>query len=321
MTSGPVPIRRRACAVVLAALLAGCDSAPQEPQATQVAATVNGEEITVHQLNFELSRIDGIAPDKIREAADQVLRGIVDQQLFMQQAIENKLDRDAGVVRALDAHRRQVLAQKYREQVSEKAPRPNDAEIRQYFEKHPELFSERRIYRLRRLSVQVTPENVEAVKARHAESRTLNDFVQWLQAQRIPARAADTVDPAERIPMEILPRLHALKDGEQLTVQAGNTLNILLITGSQSQPVSEEQARPMVERFLLNARKRELVAGELDRLRAQAKIAYLGDYAAAARAEPARLTSAEPGEEPRGEGSAGSPAALVAPGAGEPARN
>jgi EpsD family peptidyl-prolyl cis-trans isomerase len=307
--------------VVLAALLAGCDSAPQEPQATQVAATVNGEEITVHQLNFELSRIDGIAPDKIREAADQVLRGIVDQQLFMQQAIENKLDRDAGVVRALDAHRRQVLAQKYREQVSEKAPRPSDAEIRQYFEKHPELFSERRIYRLRRLSVQVTPENVEAVKARHAESRTLNDFVQWLQAQRIPARAADTVDPAERIPMEILPRLHALKDGEQLTVQAGNTLNILLITGSQSQPVSEEQARPMVERFLLNARKRELVAGELDRLRAQAKIAYLGDYAAAARAEPARLTSAEPGEEPRGEGSAGSPAALVAPGAGEPARN
>ena len=61
-------------------------------------------------------------------------------------------------------------------------------------------------------------------------------------------------------------------------------VQVLVLAGSRSQPVNEEQARPAIEQYLLNERKRKLVEDELKLLRSGAKIEYLGKFADAASA-------------------------------------
>lgn len=275
-----------ALALSMTLALHGCGDKKEddEKKATQVAAKVGSDEITVHQLNFELAKLGGnLTPEQSKQAANQVLRGLVDQQLLMQKAIADKLDRDPKVVQTLEAARRQVLAQAYVEKLTANAAKPSEAEIKAYFDKHPELFSERRIYRLQELSVQVTAENASQVSEKLANVRNLNEFVEWLKANNIPARGAQSVKAAEQLPLEVLPRLHALKDGQAITLSGNNTLNIIYLAGSQTQPVTLQQATPMIERYLLNAKKREIAEEELKRLRDATKVEYLGEYTEAAK--------------------------------------
>jgi hypothetical protein len=51
--------------------------------------------------------------------------------------------------------------------------------------------------------------------------------------------------------------------------------------------VTEEQARPAIEQYLLNERKRKLVEDDLKAMRAAAKIEYIGKFAQAAASAPA----------------------------------
>ncbi len=284
-------------ALSVALSLSGCGDKKEgeDKKATQVAAKVGKDEITVHQLNFELAKAAGnLSAEQSKKAANQVLRSLVDQQLLMQKAIEEKLDRDPKVVQAIESAKRQLLAQAYVEKLTSMAAKPSDAEIKDYYDKNPALFSERRVYRLQELSVQVTPQNVEAVKAQLTSAKNLGEFGQWLKSQNIPARVAQSVKAAEQLPLELLPRMHALKDGQAVSLSSGNQLNILYLAGSQTQPVTLEQAKPMIERYLLNAKKREIAEAELKKLRDATQIEYLGEYSEAGKAEPAATPAPTP---------------------------
>jgi EpsD family peptidyl-prolyl cis-trans isomerase len=308
-------------ATAVAMSLYGCGEKKEgeEPKASQVAAKVDGDEITVHQLNHEVTKLGNVNPEQAQQIANQVLKGLVDQTLLMNKAIEEKLDRDPEVLQTLESNRRQILAQAYLQRHTDNAAKPTDAEISDYFNQHPELFSERRIYRLQEISVQVTPQNVEAVKKQLAASKNLGDFAQWLKANSIPARAGQSVKTAEQLPLEILPRLHKLKDGQALTLQANNSLNILVLAGSQTQPMAREQATQVIERYLTNARKRELAEAELKKLRDAAKVEYLGAYADAGKVQTPAPAAAAPQATPQpAEGAAPAAAPAPAPAGGAP---
>jgi hypothetical protein len=71
-----------------------------------------------------------------------------------------------------------------------------------------------------------------------------------------------------------------------MMVPSQTGLQVVLLAGSRSQPVSEEQARPAIEQYLLNDRRRKLVEDEVKALRAAAKIDYVGKFAQAAASAP-----------------------------------
>lgn len=274
-------------AIALATALSGCGEKDVESKkATQVAAKINGEEITVHQINFEMAKLSGgIPPDQIKQATNRILNGLIDQHLLMQKAIDEKVDRDPQVLQTLESSRQQILAQAYVQRLAEQAVKPTNAEIEDYYANHPALFSERRIFRLQEISIPVTPENIESVKAKLAGIRSMTELAEWLKSVNIPARAVQSVKAAEQLPLELLPRLHALKDGQAATLATPNSLNIFYLIGSQSQPMNMEQAKPVIERFLLNTRKREIAQAEIKKLRESAKLEYMGDYTEAGKTE------------------------------------
>ena len=283
-----------ALVVAFALTLAGCGDKKDDKDkaATQVAAKVNDDEITVHQLNFELSKLGNLTPEQSKQAANQVLKSMVDQHLLVQKAVEDKVDRDPQVVQALEAARRQILAQALIQKMTASQTAPTEAELNDYYAKNPALFAERRVYRLQEINVQVSSANADMVKAQLQNTSNRGDFVNWLKSQNIPARASQSTKTAEQLPLELLPRLHQMKDGQAMTFAAPGALNILVLAGSQSQPMTQAQAKPVIERFLSNAKKRDAAEAALKKLKETAKIEYLGEYVEAGKeVEPKPATA------------------------------
>ena len=83
-------------------LLAACGE-KRDPGASQSAARVNKDEITVHEINFVLQQQRNLRPEQADAAAKQILERLIDQQLALQKAEEGKLDRDPRVVQQLEA--------------------------------------------------------------------------------------------------------------------------------------------------------------------------------------------------------------------------
>ena len=283
--------------VLLAALifaLAGCGE-KKGVDAPAVAAKVNGEAINARNVEAELAKVGVKDPAQ----ANQMLNALLEQRLLVQQAKKAGLDKDANVKEALQMAERQVLAQAYLEKITASVAKPGDAEVKDYYDKHPELFAERRIYRLQEVMIQVSPENIGAVKARLANGANLTELAQWLKSQNIPARGVQSVKAAEQLPLELVAKLQPLKDGQAITMENPKQITILAITGSQTQPLAFDQAKPAIERFLLSLHKRDLAKANLDKLRTAAKIEYVAPYAASKTAgkEPGHVVSA-PKDEP-----------------------
>ncbi|MDP3612388.1 MAG: EpsD family peptidyl-prolyl cis-trans isomerase, partial [Rubrivivax sp.] len=132
-------------ALATAVLLVGCGE-KKEKAASQTAAKVNKDEITVHQINFVLQQQRNLRPEQTDAASRQILERLVDQQLALQKADEQKVDRDPRVVQQLEAARREIVARAYLEKVGEAAPKPTPEEIKKYYDEKPALFSQRRVY-------------------------------------------------------------------------------------------------------------------------------------------------------------------------------
>lgn len=282
--------------------------------ATQVAAKVNDKELTVHQVNYALQGMGNLGKDQAKAASLQVVRNLVEQELLVQKAIEQKLDRDSVVVQSLDAMRRQILAEAYMTRKLGVPAEPSDTEVADYFDKHPELFSKRKIYRLQELAIKVDKDKHEEIRGQLAAAKTLNDFVQWLKAENISANAAQGVKPAEQLPMELLAKLAEMPDGQAMMVNIPDGLMVIVLADSQSQPVTLEQAKPAIIGVLKNQARQKAAKAELDALKAAAKIEYLGEFVDAGK-EPAESKPATPAAEaPAGEAAPSADAEAISKG-------
>ena len=297
----PCPRRRRridatrAFALALAVgatLLAGCSDKKKEKAATQTAAKVNKEEITVHQINFLLAQQRALPPEQAASASRVVLERLIDQELALQKAGDQKLDRDPRVVQQIEAARRDIVARAYLEKIGEGAPRPTPAEIAAYYEAHPALFKERRVYSLQEVAIEATPAEAESLKKVLVGSKTFPDFVAYLKANNVRFSGTEAVRAAEQLPLASVDQFGKMKDGQAIFNVRASGAQVINLAASRPQPVTLAQATPAIEQFLLNERKRKLVSDDMQALRSAAKIEYVGDFAADAARNPYRPASA-----------------------------
>lgn len=272
--------------IAATALLAGCGE-KKDKGASQTAAKVNKDEVTVHQINFVLQQQRNLRPEQADAAAKQILERLIDQQLALQKAEEGKIDRDPRVVQQLEAARREVIARAYVEKVGEAAPKPSPEDIKKYYDEKPALFRERRVYSIQEIAIEARPEQVEELRAKLTAAKNINEFVEYLKTAGYRFGGNQAVRAAEQLPFNTLEAMAKMKDGQAMVVPTPQGVQVVVLAGSRSQPVSEEQARPAIEQFLLNERKRKLVEDDIKALRAAAKIEYVGKFATSAASAPA----------------------------------
>lgn len=272
--------------LLLAAAVAGCGDESKSKAETQVVAKVNDVEITVHQLNFAMQRLGPMNEAQAKEASKRVLRALVEQEMLVQKAVETKLDRDPQVVQALEFGRRQYLAQTYMQRKA-KDQKPSEGEIKAYYKEHPEIFEQRRIYRLQELTVQMNPAQQVELQKVLAKPVSMEQVAQWLKSQNIQYKAANSSRAAEQMPAEYLKRISQLKDGQIGALKSDNGVMLVRMLGSQPQAVTEAQALPVIERTLANRKRAELADAELKRMHGEYKVAYLGKFSDLGKEAPA----------------------------------
>ena len=290
--------------IVMAAFLAACGDKSEsggEAKATQAAARVNGDEITVHQINQILQRQQGITPEQTDAASQRILEGLIDQQLAVAKAEEQKLDRDPQIVQALDAARRNILARAYLERTANAvAATPTPEEIRKYYDEKPALFSQRKIYALQEFTVAAKPEEYQPLVKALQATKSPQEFAEVMKASGVKFTANQVTQAAENLPMALIDQLAKVADGQALYVTAQDGFKAVLVVASREQPVNFEQAKPVIEQYLLTERRREAAQKEVKTLREAAKIEYLGKFAdkapaaASGASVPAANSVAEP---------------------------
>jgi len=280
-------------ALALTAALAGCGEKKDKP-VLQTAAKVNKEEITVSQINFLRMQQRALPASQAASANRAILERLIDQELALQKATDQKLDRTPLVVQQIEAARREIISRAYLEKVGEGAPKPSDAEVEAYYQAHPALFSERRIYSLQEVNVEASPEQVEALKKTLQGSKTFGDFVTYLKANNFRFATAEAVRAAEQLPLAGVDAFGKMKDGQAIFNARPNGAQVINLAASRSEPVTLERARPAIVQFLLNERKRRLIADDMSALRTAAKIDYLGEFAGSAPPPPASAPELPP---------------------------
>ena len=306
-TVSTTPLARQiALSIIAAALLlgvAGCGGKDEKKAATQVAAKVNAEEISVHQINHVIARTPNAAnvtPEQAARLRREILDKLIDQQLAVEQAVDKKLDRSPEVVMAIEAARREILARAYLERLAGSQAKADEAEAKAYYAEHPQLFAERRIYNLQEIVIPQAGEvdSLDALSAMLASGTTMEAIANTLKTQGVAFTGASATRAAEQIPLELLPKIHALKDGQGLVLKNGSGATVMRVVASQSAPVGEAAALPRIVQFLGNQRAAQAASSELAALRAKAKISYLGEFAGAAAdatpATPAKQAAAGP---------------------------
>lgn len=257
----------------------GKDTEKEKP-ATQIAAKVNAGEISVHQINYVLSRTNMGA--QTSEMAPKIRRGIldrlIDQELAVEQALENKLDRSPEVLMAIDNARREILARAYIEKITAGLPKPTTDETKKYYAEHPQLFAERRIYNIQEIIVPAAAGLADQLRALLNDGKSMEVIAGWLKDKDIKFAAGAATRPAEQIPLELLPKIHPLQVGQGLLVESPQSITIMRLAAAQSAPVSEDAALPRIQQFLGNQRATEAAKEELKVLKAKAKITYMGEF-------------------------------------------
>ena len=283
--------QRLACValvLIAAASLSACGDKAKKPG--QSLASVNGNEITVLQLNEELQR-SGVAPAQQEAASKQLLEALIDRQLLQEQAEKDKTDRDPKVVQAIERAKSLILAQAYMQKRIGVIAKPTRTEVEDYFSKNPGLFTSRKQFDMRELVL--ASKDVDApLKAAMDAAKSLEEVASWLEAHKVRYSRSQLTRSSAELPPELSSKLLAMPKGQLFIIKEGERSLLIAIADIRETPVTLDAAAPQIEQFLLNKRTKDATDAELARLRATAKIEYLNKTAVPKAGEPAAAPAA-----------------------------
>ncbi|WP_396267779.1 EpsD family peptidyl-prolyl cis-trans isomerase [Ideonella sp.] len=279
--------------VLSASLLAACGE--RAKVATQAAARVNDGEITVHQINQALQQQRGLKQEQLDTVSRQVLERLIDQELAVQKAVEQKLDRDPKVMAAIEAAKREIIARAYAEQVAEAVTKPTAQEVQKYYDDKPALFAKRRAYTLQEFNLKAGSIDTAVLDAKMTQARSGAEVAAALTAMGLTFEVGQSTQGAESLPMSLVDKMGAMTVGQSLVIsQSGKPVKVLHIAAAQPGPVSLAQATPAIEQFILNERKRQAVEAAIKAARSAAKIEYQGKFAEPAASAASAAAAAPP---------------------------
>jgi EpsD family peptidyl-prolyl cis-trans isomerase len=261
--------------------LGGCDT--QETGAAadksgQTVAQVDGQDITVHQLNYRLRNVLGGQTEvDERAATDAAARHLVERELLVKRAIATKHDREPPVMVAIEETRKDILAAAYLESIAAGAAAPTDKELVDYYDAHPLKYSQRKVYLVRQILTDNSVSRAD-VEAFGKQSPTAETLAAWLQSRGTKFLVTVHTWSVDQLPDALAERLQNLRKGHAIMIAAADGLSINYLVDVRDAPQTFEQAREAIAQTLLEERRKALREGEIDRLRDEATIAWFGEF-------------------------------------------
>ena len=264
---------------VLSVALTAC-GAKKTADHADVAVKVNGEAITSVELQDNARQHAQIINGQEVSVSGAIIKSQIDMELLRQAAVKDKLDADKMISARLAESNRFILATAYLEKHMAAIPKPGEAEVKAYFEQHPERYAERKQYDLQELRIKTGPENAAQIRKKLGNGKNFKAFVRWLNEKKIPNNGQQLLATTDQIPEEILQKLKSIKPGEAIAIDGKGQLDVIFLTAVKPQPVTLAQAAPMIEKVLDAKHKQDGMNDMIKQLREKAKIEYVPPYTA-----------------------------------------
>jgi peptidyl-prolyl cis-trans isomerase C len=273
-------------ASLLCVSVAACDKKPTG----QVVAVVNGEEITLQDLNTEMQAA------QIPEGADkkavsvQILQGVIDRKLLVAAAREKGLDREPAFLQQKNRMEDALLIQLSAKNAAGTVQMPSDAKVAEYIAANPHKFGSRTLYRVDQVvfSAGVKPEVLAALKP----AKSLSDIATILTGKNVKfTRGAAKLDSAA-VDKKVMATILALPPGEPFVVPVGGNAVASVIVGKEDAPVDPAQQKRVAAEMIRQEALGQIGVSRTKEARAAAKIEYQPGYEP--KAKPANAAAPAP---------------------------
>lgn len=254
-------------------ILAACNNKAEG----QTVAIVNGEEITLSELNFELG-LANVPPGTDKAAArSQVLQSMIDRRLLATQAKEEGIDTTPDYISRRRRGEEDLLISMLSAQRFKSVAVPSARDTDAFIASHPAMFAKRELWDLDQAQYQ--PPADPAIQAEINKTQSFQSLLAVLQKHGITvARQKNRLDTAV-VPVELFQKISALPDGEPFIVRVGDRAIASVIVGREPKPLVGDQARPIAAELMRKEQSTKDMANRVSGLRKSAKIEYQKGFA------------------------------------------
>lgn len=313
-----------ATAAVSLLALAACNKGDKLPDG-QVVATVDGTEVTIHELNAEMAMIGNRAtgaPPKLVESV--ALQRVIERKMLSDEATKLKLDKNPQFLLAKQRTDEGLLVQALQQDIQAKVPAATREAAQKFVAENPQVFGDRKIFTLDQIQF-LRPSNIEQLPLKQA--KTMAEVERVLVDANIEYRRAPqqldslVINPA--LTKEIT-KIAATANGEPFIFSdqpQGAPVPVLYvnnITNTATQPFTGEKAITYAQNLIQRQDVQKRLAAELKKIQDtyKPKIKYAKGYAAP---DLSKVPGAKPAATPAA-GATATPAAANAGAAAAPAK-
>lgn len=252
----------------------------------QVAAVVNGEEITLQEINQEIGSAE-LPKDVDRKAIQQqALQRIIDRRLVAQAARDDGIDKNPEYLMRQRQVSELLLVQMLGDKAGRAARMPDAAAIDKYIAEHPQTFADRAAYLVDRVQFKMpaNPQQLEQLR----EDHSMNAVVAKLNSLGIEFQRGNVPLDSAKIPPQILERIKALPQGEPFLLPEGNMVTVGVVIATKPAPLTGPDARPIAVQLMRTEEVGKVLEQRVKTARASAKIEYQTGFAPAKDAAPGK---------------------------------
>jgi peptidyl-prolyl cis-trans isomerase C len=238
----------------LAIALASCGGHSKREPTGQVAAVVDGQEITVRDVQFELAMLPKGDAAARKAAEKAALQSIVVRKLIARAAEQQEIDKTPEF--ALEKKRAEelALAKGFQDRLVKNVPAPTPDEVNQFIAANPNVFAERKIFIVDQISFR--PPSEPNFPAQLQPLKTMADIEGLLNARGIPfRRGVDRIDATAFDPV-VVNQIVALPPGEVFVVPVRDMFLVNVIQATQVAPLTGAAAtvyaRDLLQRQRIN---------------------------------------------------------------------
>jgi EpsD family peptidyl-prolyl cis-trans isomerase len=262
-----------AVSAVALLLLNGC----QRKAEGQTVAVVNGDEITIPELNFALEQAK--IPDNADKQAvrSQLLEKLIDRRLIAQQAREEDIDKSPEFINRQRQATEELLISMLASRRTKAQPLPSDRDVTAFMTSNPQMFAKRETWTVDQVYFPL-PKSPQ-FSGEINNTKSMDEIIAVLQKYKLKFGRRTTKLDTALIPPPIYKLIEGMQDAEPFVIPSGDRAVASFILSREANPLTGDGAKPIALAAIRKNQTEKSLEDTLKSLRSSAKIEYQPGFA------------------------------------------
>ena len=259
--------------ICMAMLAAGCDKKPEG----QVAAVVNGDEITLKEINAEIGTAnipEGADSKEIQKAA---LQRIVERRLLAQAAQEDGLDKTPEFLIRSRQVNDALLVQLLGQRAEKSFQVPDQAAIDKFMADNPSMFAGRKMYVVDRIQFAL-PTDLSKLKSLES-AHSMEEVAAQLNSLGIKFERGPAKMDSAQLGQQRLNQILSLPNGEPFVIPENGMVTVAIITGESPLVGDKAEMAQVATQALRRQALGKTLEDRLKQARAKGDVKYQPEFA------------------------------------------